>query len=208
MNIAADLYRSELAHLTDLYQLTMAYGYWKTGRAEEEAVFHLFFRKNPFKGGYTVACGLSHIIDYLQGLRFDATDLEYLGTLTGNDGKALFDREFLEYLGRMEFRLDIDAIPEGTVVFAQEPLVRVKGPLLACQLVETPFLNMVNFQTLIATKAASRSWSSACAAPRGSTAAWRPRARPTSAAVRQRPTFSPANCSASPSRGRMPTAGS
>lgn len=154
MNIAADLYRSSLALLTDLYQLTMAYGYWKTGRAEEEAVFHLFFRKNPFKGGYTVACGLSHIIDYLQGLRFDATDLEYLGTLTGNDGKALFYREFLEYLRRMEFRLDIDAIPEGTVVFAQEPLVRVKGPLLACQLVETPFLNMVNFQTLIATKAA------------------------------------------------------
>ena len=154
MNIATDLYRTSLTLLTDLYQLTMAYGYWKTGRADDEAVFHLFFRKNPFKGGYTVACGLSHVIDYLQNLRFDDSDIEYLGTLTGNDDKPLFEKAFLKYLRELEFKLDIDAVPEGTVVFSQEPLLRVKGSLLACQLVETPFLNMMNFQSLIATKAA------------------------------------------------------
>lgn len=154
MNIASDLYRTSLALLTDLYQLTMAYGYWKTGRADDEAVFHLFFRKNPFKGGYTVACGLSHVIDYLNNLRFDESDVKYLSTLTGNDKKPLFEEAFLRYLADLRFKLDIDAVPEGTVVFSQEPLLRVSGSLLACQLVETPFLNMMNFQSLIATKAA------------------------------------------------------
>ncbi len=154
MNITTDLYRPSLTLLTDLYQLTMAYGYWKTGMADDEAVFHLSFRNNPFKGGYTVACGLSHVIDFVKTLRFDDTDVAYLGTLKGNDDKPLFEIDFLEYLKGLDFKLDIDAIPEGTVVFPQEPLLRVKGSLLACQLVETPFLNMINFQTLIATKAA------------------------------------------------------
>lgn len=154
MNFKTDLYRSSLTLLTDLYQITMAYGYWKSGRSNDEAVFNLSFRGNPFDGGYSVACGLSHVIDYLSGLKFDETDIDYLGTLHGNDQKPLFEKEFLEYLRDMEFKLDVDAIPEGTVVFAHEPLIRVKGSLLACQLVESPFLNMVNFQTLIATKAA------------------------------------------------------
>ncbi len=143
-----------LALLTDLYQLTMAYGYWKLGSAKRESVFHLFFRNNPFKGGFTVACGLQPAIDYLKALRFEADDLAYLATLTGNDGKPLFEAGFLEYLGALQFSCDIDAIPEGTVVFPHEPLLRIKGPMLQCQILETPLLNILNFQTLIATKAA------------------------------------------------------
>lgn len=142
------------ALLTDLYQLTMAQGYFVTGRAEAEAVFHLFFRKLPFKGGYAVACGLADVVAYLAGLAFEAEDLEYLAGLLGSDDKPLFRRDFLAYLTSMRWRLDVDAIPEGTLVFAQEPLVRVRGPLLQAQLVETALLNAINFQTLVATKAA------------------------------------------------------
>jgi nicotinate phosphoribosyltransferase len=142
------------ALLTDLYQLTMAYGYWKTGRADQEAVFHLHFRKQPFRGGFTLACGLSDCIQYLRGFKFEKSDLDYLGQLKGNDGRRLFDPGFLKYLSRLKLRLDVDAIPEGTVVFPQEPLLRVRGPILQAQLVETALLNLVNFQSLIATKAA------------------------------------------------------
>jgi nicotinate phosphoribosyltransferase len=142
------------ALLTDLYQLTMAYGYWKTGKADQEAVFHLHFRKQPFRGGFTLACGLADSIQYLRGFKFDKPDLAYLGRLKGNDGKRLLDPAFLEYLGRMRLRLDVDAVPEGTVVFPQEPLIRVRGPILQAQLVETALLNLFNFQSLIATKAA------------------------------------------------------
>lgn len=145
---------SSLALLTDLYQLTMAYGYWRLGRAEEEAVFHLFFRRAPFRGGYAIAAGLEQALDYLRGLHFDAGDLEYLGTLTGNDGAPLFAAEFLEYLGELRFTCDVDGVPEGTAVFAHEPLLRVRGPILQGQLVETPLLNILNFATLIATKSA------------------------------------------------------
>lgn len=140
--------------LTDLYQLTMAYGYWKNGVHEREAVFHLFFRKNPFQSGYSIACGLADAIEYIQHFRFDADEIQYLGTLTGNDGKPLFEQGFLDYLTNLQFTCDIDAIPEGTAVFPHEPLVRVKGPIIQGQLLETALLNIVNFQTLIATKAA------------------------------------------------------
>ena len=143
-----------LALLTDLYQLTMAQGYWKTGMARHEAVFHLFFRKNPFRGGFAVCCGLAQVIEFLDRFGFDDSDCEYLGTLKGNDGEPLFEAAFLEYLRGLKFEGDVDAIPEGTVVFPQEPLVRVQGPLLHCQLLETPLLTLVNFPTLIATKAA------------------------------------------------------
>ncbi len=149
-----ELYRPPLALLTDLYQLTMAYGYWKLHRADEEAVFHLYFRKAPFAGGYAVAAGLQPALEYLQTFRFDAADLEYLATITGNDGAPLFDKGFLDYLGSFELSIDVDAMPEGTVAFGQEPLLRVRGPILQCQLLETPLLNIINFQTLIATKAA------------------------------------------------------
>lgn len=143
-----------LALLTDLYQLTMAQGYWKTGMARHEAVFHLFFRKNPFGGGFAVCCGLAQVVEFLDRFGFDDTDCEYLATLNGNDSKLLFEPAFIDYLHGLKFEGDVDAIPEGTVVFPQEPLVRVRGPLLQCQLLETPLLTMVNFPTLIATKAA------------------------------------------------------
>ncbi|MCB9735469.1 MAG: nicotinate phosphoribosyltransferase [Deltaproteobacteria bacterium] len=149
------LYRHPLTLATDLYQLTMAYGYWKTGAASRDAVFHLFFRKNPFGGGYAVAAGLDHVIDYLREFRFGEEDLAYLATLTGADGERLFEQAFLDHLGGMTgLDLDVDAVPEGTVVFPHEPLVRVRGPLVQAQIVETLLLNLVNFQTLIATKAA------------------------------------------------------
>ncbi len=149
-----ELYRPSLALLTDLYQLTMAYGYWKNGLAEREAVFHLFFRKAPFDGGYSIACGLQTAVDYLETLQFECEDLNYLGTLRGADQQPLFDDGFLVYLEKLRWSCDLDAVAEGTTVYPQEPLLRVTGPILQCQLVETPLLNLINFQTLIATKAA------------------------------------------------------
>ncbi|MBN2369448.1 MAG: nicotinate phosphoribosyltransferase [Vicinamibacteria bacterium] len=148
-----DVYRPSLALLTDLYELTMAHGYWKAG-VEEDAVFHLFFRRHPFSGGFSVACGLAEAVDYIREYRFSEEDIEYLSTLTGNDGASLFEKEFLQALRGLDPCCDVDAIPEGTIVFPHEPLIRVSGPLLQCQLLETPLLNVVNFQTLVATKAA------------------------------------------------------
>lgn len=143
-----------LALLTDLYQLTMAYAYWKSGTHQKEAVFNLVFRHHPFQGGFTIASGLSTAIDVLQQFRFDASDLEYLGGLVGSDNTPLFEPSFLDYLGTLRFDGDVDAIPEGTVVFPQEPLVQVRGPILQGQLLESLLLNVINFQSLIATKAA------------------------------------------------------
>jgi len=140
--------------LTDLYQLTMAQGYWLSGRAEHEAVFHLHFRKNPFAGGYAIACGLADALAFIEGHRFTEDDLAYLAQIPGDDGKPIFAQAFLAYLAQLKLTVDVDAIAEGTVVFANEPLVRVRGPILQAQLLETTLLNLVNFQTLIATKAA------------------------------------------------------
>ncbi len=145
---------TSLALLTDLYQLTMAYGYWKQQRADHEAVFHLYFRRAPFQGGYAVAAGLGPVLDLLQDFHFSDSDLAYLGALRGNDGQPLFAADFLGYLGELRLSCDLDAVPEGTAVFAQEPLVRVRGPMLQCQILETALLNIINFQTLVATKAA------------------------------------------------------
>lgn len=153
MNIN-QIYRPSLALLTDLYQLTMAYGYWKAGLAEQEAVFHLYFRKHPFGGGFTLACGLQQAIEYLEELHFAEDDLDYLKSLTGSDGEPLFEDGFLDYLRDLKFVCDVDAVPEGTPVFPYEPLVRVKGPILQAQIIETLLLTIINFQTLIATKAA------------------------------------------------------
>jgi nicotinate phosphoribosyltransferase len=147
-------YGQSLSLLTDLYQLTMAYGYWKTGNQNKEAVFNLSFRNNPFHGGFVVFCGLTHVIDFLQNFHFDESDIEYLASLNGVDGKALFDKEFLLYLGGLKLTLDIDAMLEGSVAFAHEPLLRVRGPIIQCQILETILLNIINFETLIATKAA------------------------------------------------------
>lgn len=148
------IYNQSLALLTDFYQMTMSYGYWKSGLDRKEAVFHLFFRRSPFKGGFTIAAGLENVIHYLENFKFDPSDIDYLSQLKGPDGNPFFCDEFLEYLSNLRFTGDIDAVPEGTVVFPYEPLVRVKGPLIECQLLESPLLNLVNFSTLIATKAA------------------------------------------------------
>src|SRR5205085_6335007 len=101
MKISAPMIPGARALLTDLYQLTMANAYWKSGKADQEAVFHLFFRKQPFQGGFTVASGLADCIEYLLGFKFEKSDLDYLGGLTGNDGKRLFEPAFLKYLGHL-----------------------------------------------------------------------------------------------------------
>ncbi len=151
-----------LGLLTDLYQLTMACGYWKLGRQDQEVCFQLFFRRCPFGSGYAVACGLEDALAYLQALRFERAELDYLAALTGNDGQPLFEPGFLDHLGALAFTCRVDAVPEGRVVFPQEPLLRVRGPVLQAQLVESALLCLVNFQTLVATKAAR-----VCQAARG-----------------------------------------
>jgi nicotinate phosphoribosyltransferase len=148
------IYKTNLSLLTDLYQLTMAYGYFKQDMHQKESVFHLFFRKNPFKGHYAIACGLELAIEYLENIHFSVDELQYLRSLNGSDNKPLFDEAFLELLQNWDFQCHIDAIPEGTVVFANEPLLRVQGPIWQAQLLETTLLNIINFSTLIATKAA------------------------------------------------------
>lgn len=139
--------------MTDLYQLTMAQAYTASGIADTQACFHLYFRSNPFGGGYSIACGLQQAIEHLERLSFTAADIAYLQGLNGADGAPLFRPDFLEWLEAFEFTCDVDAIEEGTVVFPREPLLRVTGPLPQCQIVETALLNIVNFQTLVATKA-------------------------------------------------------
>lgn len=140
--------------LTDLYQLTMAQGYWECGKLEEEACFYMHFRKNPFDGGYVVACGLDQVAELIDGFSFSDEDIAYLASLDAPGGGKLFKEGFLEYLRTMEMKVNIDAVHEGTIVFPYEPIVRVTGPILQCQIIETPLLTHVGFQSLIATKAA------------------------------------------------------
>jgi len=134
--------------LTDLNQLTMLAGYLEEGMAEKPAVFDLFFRTNPFEGGYAVFAGLEPALEYLEGLRFLPDELAYL------QGLGLFKSSFIEYLGAFRFRGRVTAPAEGTVVFANEPLLTIEGMLGEAQFVETALLNIINFQTLVATKAA------------------------------------------------------
>jgi nicotinate phosphoribosyltransferase len=136
------------ALLTDLYELTMLAGYFEKGMHRQTAVFDMFFRHNPFNGGYAVFAGLQPALEYLAGLRFTPEDLAYLKTLD------IFKPAFLDYLEDFRFRGKVTAPPEGTVVFANEPLVTVEAELAEAQLVETALLNILNFQTLVATKAA------------------------------------------------------
>lgn len=144
---------SSAALLTDLYQLTMAYGYWRSSQWNRQAIFHLFFRKNPFAGGYAIAAGLEQVVEYLESFHFSQQDIDYIASIPGHDGKPIFVGDFLHYLSDLKLEVDLDAIPEGTVVFPQQPLLRIQGPLLQCQLIETALLNIINFQTLVATKA-------------------------------------------------------
>jgi nicotinate phosphoribosyltransferase len=136
------------ALLTDLYELTMLAGYFDEGMSEQPAVFDLYYRTNPFQGSYAVFAGLEPALHYLRDLRFSGEDLAYLQKLD------IFKPAFLDFLKNFRFRGKVTAPPEGTVVFANEPLLTVEGNLAEAQFVETALLNIVNFQTLIATKAA------------------------------------------------------
>lgn len=137
-----------LTMLTDLYQLTMMNGYIKAGTPDHVAVFDLFFRRNPGGAAFAVAAGLEQVIDYIKNLRFDPDDIEYLRSLN------LFDEKFFDYLKDFRFTGEMYAVPEGTVVFPFEPIVRIKAPIFEAQLIETAMLNILNHQTLIASKAA------------------------------------------------------
>ncbi|MBB5351518.1 nicotinate phosphoribosyltransferase [Haloferula luteola] len=139
---------------TDLYQLTMAAAYWHSGTADQESVFHAFFRQLPFGGGYAIAAGLESVLEWVETFHFAQHDIAYLGELRTPRGELMFPPEFLKFLSELRLDLSIDAVAEGEPVFAHEPLLRVQGPILHAQLVETALLNMVNFQTLVATKAA------------------------------------------------------
>lgn len=144
----------DYAALTDLYQITMAQGYRQHSMDDTQACFHMYFRSYPFKGGYAVACGMEQLAQLIEEYRFTDEDIAFLASREAPHGGALFDSDFLEYLSQLRLSVDIDAVPEGTIVFPNEPIVRVCGPILECQLIETPLLNCVNFETLIATKAA------------------------------------------------------
>lgn len=133
---------------TDLYEINMMYTYFKKGISERNAVFELFFRKEPFGNGYALNAGLSHVIDYLNNLHFKESDLEYLKE------NQNYDDDFIDYLRNLDFNLTVRSALEGEIVFANEPIMQIEGPLGQCQLVETAILNIINFQTLIATKAA------------------------------------------------------
>lgn len=144
----------DYAALTDLYQITMAQGYLQHAMEDTQATFHMYFRDYPFKGGYAVACGMDQLAELVDTFGFSDQDICHLEGLKAPGGGALFDRDFLQRLADLRLSVNIDAVPEGSIVFPNEPLVRVTGPLFQCQLIETPLLNCVNFETLIATKAA------------------------------------------------------
>ena len=136
-----------LTMMTDLYEMTMMQGYFKSGN-NRKGVFDAFYRTNPCGGGYAIMCGLEQLIDYIRNLHFSDDDIEYLKSL------KLFDSDFLDYLRTFRFSGDIYAIPEGTLIFPREPLVKVIAPIMEAQLIETALLNIINHQSLIATKAA------------------------------------------------------
>lgn len=137
--------KRNLTLLTDLYELTMMQGYYEKGQSEN-VIFDVFFRQNPCNNGYSVCAGLDQVIDYIKNLHFTYDDVDYLR------GLGIFKEDFLHYLSGFHFSGDIYAIPEGTVVFPKEPLLKVVAPIMEAQLVETAILNIINHQSLIATK--------------------------------------------------------
>ena len=137
--------KRNLTLLTDLYELTMMQGYYEKGQ-NENVIFDVFFRQNPCNNGYSVCAGLDQVIDYTKNLHFTYDDVDYLR------GLGIFKEDFLHYLSGFHFSGDIYAIPEGTVVFPKEPLLKVVAPIMEAQLVETAILNIINHQSLIATK--------------------------------------------------------
>ena len=148
------------ALLTDLYELTMAAAYLEQGKAADTATFDLYYRHNPFKGGYGIAAGLEDAVRAVLNATFSEEDILYLRSLKSSSGTQTFSEKFLTYLASYKFSGSIRAIPEGTVVFPNEPLMQVGGNLIECQMAETILLCHINFQTLVATKAA-RIWEAA-----------------------------------------------
>ena len=140
------MFSNNLTMMTDLYELTMMQGYFFEGN-NDTVVFDVFYRKNPSGSAYAIACGLDQVIDYIKNLSFSYEDIDYLR------GLGIFKEDFLSYLAGFHFSGDIYAIPEGSVVFPKEPLVKVIAPIMEAQLVETAILNIINHQSLIATKA-------------------------------------------------------
>ena len=140
--------RQNLTLLTDLYELTMMQGYFKHRDQNKTVVFDAFFRSNPCGGGYSIMCGVEQLVKYFEELHFSPQDIDYLASL------KIFDDDFLGYLANFHFTGDVWAIPEGTLIFPREPLVKIVAPIMEAQLVETAILNIINHQSLIATKAA------------------------------------------------------
>lgn len=144
--------RQNLTLLTDLYELTMMQGYFRNMDRNETVIFDAFYRSNPNGGGYAISAGLDQLIKYIKELHFAPQDIEYLA------GLQIFDQDFLDYLADFRFSGSIYAIPEGTVIFPREPIVKVIAPIMEAQLVETAILNIMNHQSLIATKASRVCW--------------------------------------------------
>lgn len=142
------MYYDNLTLLTDLYELTMMQGYFKNQNRNQKAIFDMFYRTNPLESGYAVAAGLQQLIEYIQDLHFAPEDIAYLRSL------HIFEDDFLDYLKDFKFSGSIYSIPEGTVIFPREPIVKVIAPIMEAQLVETAILNIINHQSLIATKTA------------------------------------------------------
>lgn len=137
--------------LTDMYQITMAYAYWKSGKTEDCAVFELFFRKNPFSGEFTIFAGLEECVKFLHNFRFSTSDIQYLR----DNLPSCIENEFFAYLSQVTARdITLHAVEEGSVVFPRIPMIRIEGPLIVAQLIETTLLNLVNYASLLTTNAA------------------------------------------------------
>ena len=154
MALTDPAYPTDIALLTDLYELTMAQGLWECGKLEEEGCFTAFYRDHPFGSAYAVMCGTAELPELVENVRFTERDVDYLASLSAPAGGRMFNPGFLDYLRGFRMHVDIDAVPEGELVFPREPMVRVSGPALECQLLETALLNTIGFQTLVATKTA------------------------------------------------------
>lgn len=139
--------KENLTLLTDLYELTMMQAYFKNKNKNETVIFDAFYRENPFGSGYAICCGIEQIVDYINNLHFEKSDIDYL------KGLNIFDDDFIEYLESFKFSGDIYAIPEGSVMFPREPVLKIIAPIMEAQLIETAVLNIFNHQSLIATKA-------------------------------------------------------
>ena len=200
---------NNLTLLTDYYELTMMQGYFKNP-TDQSVIFDVFYRNNPCGGAYAINCGLEQVIEYIENLTFSSADIEYLRSL------HTFDEDFLEYLSDFHFSGDIYAIPEGTVVFPHEPLLKVIAPVIEAQLLETAILNIINHQSLIATKAsrvvhAARGtvlWNLDFAVLRDLMPEFLAQELPLSPAASVPPTYSPDKCSMSQYLVPMLTVGS